>query len=395
MTLMIDPERLKQIRQLRGFKTRESLAQKAGLDKQTIYRLERERKPIRRKNLERLAKALEVEPGVLTGEESIPEDSGSTAPPENDVNYQLNVRVDGLIRNAFSLAALHYKVPVRRIVELAPLLFVLAAEGSLKRRRDKLAELEASLDRASDQWSQIPHFPASAGEPSEQRQIMDAERESIAARDLFAEFEFGWKLEDRDDLYEDYDANKENPFALYLRECVGACDEAVIDEALISEFSGSCNGYSVCWSEAVDFASGDQRLAVAIHFGLVSIHEVLREFRLQDHLRGMQWTPEGARRRLEWMRRAVEPESDRLDRIMENPPGWMQERGVVQVPDKSMAIQLAGGDERLAEKIVDAHRSGRALWREVPESLWKEGAEAERVEWFRRILEPNITTVEG
>jgi hypothetical protein len=45
-------------------------------------------------------------------------------------------REDGAVRNAFTLTALRYQVPIARIVELAPLLFVLAAEASLKRRAD-------------------------------------------------------------------------------------------------------------------------------------------------------------------------------------------------------------------------------------------------------------------
>src|SRR5215216_4570180 len=144
MPLTIDPERLKQLRNQRRL-TQEALAKKARLDKGTISRFERERRPIRKTNLDRLARAVDVDPEVLIGVKPMPEDSREPVAPALASGYQLNVRVDGAIRNAFSLAALYYKIPVRRIVELAPLLFVVAAEGSLKRRGEKLAELEAAL----------------------------------------------------------------------------------------------------------------------------------------------------------------------------------------------------------------------------------------------------------
>jgi len=380
MAQTIDFERLKQIRRMRGL-TQDELAKKARLNKQTIYRLEKAKKPLRKANLDRLAEALAIEPGVLTGEMQIPADIALPQTPEDSTAYQLNVRVDGKIRNAFSLAALHYKVPLRRIVELAPLLFVLAAEGSLRHRRDRLAALEATLERAADQWLQIPHLPSSAAEPDEHREIVNAEKKSIAARDLFAVFEFGKELKDRDDLYE-HDSDKENPFAIYLRELAEESEEVVIEAIGSSSYD---TDYSVCWSEAVDFADGDQELAIAIDFGLLPIHEVLREFQIPDHLRGMEWTPEGVQRRIEWMRRAVEPEKAFLDRVMQHPDGWMQERGVAH---PALLLHLAGGDEPLAQKLTRAVRSGKVHVKDIP------AEPSERIEWIRGILEPTVVNAQ-
>lgn len=387
MTQMIKPERLRLVRKIRGL-SRVALAGKAGLTAKTVYRLEKgdEAKPIRQANLERLAKPLDVDYGVLTGEEPMPLVAGQQDTVEEETAYQLNVRVDGQIRNAFSLASLHYKVPVRRIVELAPLLFVLAAEGSLKRRREKIAELEAALERASDHWCQIPHFPSYAAESNDHREVIDAEKKSIAARDLYAEYEFGHALTDRDDLYEGYDSEKDNPFALYISELADTCDETVIESLGIYS---DANDYSVCWSEAVDFAGGDQRLAVALHLGMVPIHEILRELKLPDHLRGMQLTPAGAQRRVEWIRRAVEPHSDLLDRILENPPGWMQDKGVAPVLPNSVLLDLTEGDEALAQRLADALRSGNRISRNL--DLLRNPALGNRVETIRWFLEKNAT----
>jgi transcriptional regulator with XRE-family HTH domain len=388
MAQTIAPERLKLVRNRRRL-TQEELARKAGLNKQTVYRIEKSQRPVRKGNLERLARALDIKSGVLTGEESIPANIGDARAKEDDTGYQLNVRLDGGIRNAFSLAALHYKVPVRRIVELAPLLFVLAAEGSLKRRRDKLAELEAVIGQASSQWEQIAHLPSVAETP-EHREIMDAEKKSIAARDLFAEWEFGHALSDRDDLYENYNRNKENPFTIYLRELANdACDEAVIDETLIDEFSGNWNGYSLCWSQVLDWTGGDKWLAVAIQYGYVPIHEILREFELPEHLRGKEWTPKGVELRKERVRAMANRWKEDIDALtFFHRSEWMDRFGVPQVLPKSQLLFATEGDLNLAERLADTMRSGGTLWwREMPQELWEDGAESRRVEWLRRFAE--------
>jgi hypothetical protein len=294
------------------------------------------------------------------------------------------VRVGGQIRNAFSLAALHYNVPVRRIVELAPLLFVLAAEASLKRRRDKLAELEVALDRASDHWWQIPHLPSSAAELKQQREVIEAERKSIAARDLFGDLEFGDEFADWDDLYA-HDSGKENPFAVHIRELAEGVDKAAI-EALGS--SSDITDYNVCWSEALDWACGDKWLAAAIQCGYVPVHEILRELEVPEHLWGREWTPEGIELRLQRVRSMADRWKEEIDmRTDWYRPGWMNRFRVPQVRPKSQLLDIAGGDEALAEKLAERMRSGRAYWREMPEGLHNEGAEAKRVEWLHRFVE--------
>ena len=75
--LTIDPERLKQVRNARRL-TQDALGERARLDKQTIYRLEKSQRPIRKGNLSRLAGALGVGPGVLTGQEPVPDEINST-----------------------------------------------------------------------------------------------------------------------------------------------------------------------------------------------------------------------------------------------------------------------------------------------------------------------------
>lgn len=108
---MIEPERLRQVRKVRGL-SREMLAGKARLTAKTIYRLEKggEAKPIRQANLERLAQALGVDPNFLTGEEPGTIDIGEATVPIDGTFYQLHVQVNGNVRNAFELVARRYQV---------------------------------------------------------------------------------------------------------------------------------------------------------------------------------------------------------------------------------------------------------------------------------------------
>ena len=185
MAQVIDAERLKRMRERSGL-TQDQLAGKARLNKQTVYRLERENRPIRKRNLERLAQGLAVDPEVLTGEKPIPDASQSSAPAD-EIAYQLNVRVDAAVRNAFELAARRYGVSVAKIAQLAPLLFVSIAEASLKHRREKLDEFKAACDRIVELGSVLPHFPGSCfyGMEYDQEQSIQDEEASIDSRDLF------------------------------------------------------------------------------------------------------------------------------------------------------------------------------------------------------------------
>ena len=69
---IVDPARLLSLRQRRGL-SRPQLAKRSKVTERTIQRLEKEPQPSRKDTLKRLATALGVKPGVLTGEEPLPE----------------------------------------------------------------------------------------------------------------------------------------------------------------------------------------------------------------------------------------------------------------------------------------------------------------------------------
>jgi transcriptional regulator with XRE-family HTH domain len=263
MAQVIDAERLKRMRKLRGL-TQDELAGKARLNKQTVYRLERENRPIRKRNLEGLAQGLVVDPEVLTGEKPIPVDASQPSAPADEIAYQLNVRVDAAIRNAFELVARRYGVSVAKIAQLAPLLFVIVADASLRHRREKLHEFEAALDHISELGSHLPHFTASCFYGmDDHEQSIRAEEASIDSRDLFGLDRF-----DPDGVHDEEEAN---PFVAYLKALTAGRDDITV-----SALGPTSIEYRVCHSVATELAGGDEQVADWLLKGEVPIHRMPR-----------------------------------------------------------------------------------------------------------------------
>jgi len=292
MAHTVDPDRLKQLRRIKDL-SQAALAAEARVTKQTIYRLERgQQRRIRKNTIDRLCDALGIDAETLGGLKPL-------APPERrpeealaETRYQLNVRLDGAVRNAFSLAALRYKIPVARIVELAPFLFVLAAERSLDRRRKKLSELLSLFDREDELRSSFGHLPISIAPNYEANDSVAEEQRSIDARDIL-----GARISD--DIFrvgpvrEDFVFGKHNPFVIYLREA----SEGEPNLAEITRFdAGFAPNYHICPDEALAMAGGDEDLANGIVAGLVQLHEIPREL-LKD---------EATVARVQWMRPKIE-----------------------------------------------------------------------------------------
>lgn len=266
-------ERLKHLRTRRRL-TRNDLATKAGINKQTIYRIEAGRHAaIRASTIEALARALGVAPEVLTGQAPLPdqESEPAHARPFNDEDYAINVPVDGAVRNAFSLVQMRYRVPIARIVELAPFLFVLAAEASLARRKSRLLEFHKKLREAGDLESNFPHLPSSLSPAS--YQFIGAEADSIATRDIW-----GDKVPDNISagnfaIESDYDKSEHNPFVVYLRQAAPA-DAGV---AAMRRFDRHSSEFNVCREDALMLTGGDAELAASIVDGEVVLHTMPRE----------------------------------------------------------------------------------------------------------------------
>jgi transcriptional regulator with XRE-family HTH domain len=270
MDKVIPPQRLRQLRELRGL-SQDQLAKKAGLTKQTIYRLERkgERRPIRDGNLDRIARALDFDLKVVTGEAPIPSEASQANPVRDETAYRLNFRVDAPIRNAYELAARQYRVSPSKLAQLAPLLFVIVAEASLKYRRQKLNDLEASLDRAAEREKDFPHWPLSFFEMDDQKKAIQTEEASIDSRDLFGKERF-----DPFGETQVHDEGKFNPFVAYLKALTASSDEITI-----SDLSPTSTEYRVCASVAIKLAGDSEEVASWLLNGEVPIHHMPRELK--------------------------------------------------------------------------------------------------------------------
>jgi transcriptional regulator with XRE-family HTH domain len=292
-------ERLKRLREARGL-TQGQLAKKArGVNPRTISRLENGECSPHRRTIERLAKALEVDPEVLTGERPMPPGIGQPSAPAEDVSYQLNVRLPAPIRNAYELAARRYGVSVSKIAQLAPLLFVIVAEASLKLRGDKLDACSAKHKELEEAASQMPYLDLDIGLYEDNLMEFVAEEDSIAAKDVFGRW-----------LLKATPPEGANPFVTSLKTLA---EQYTGDEAAVNAVGPGSTDYRVCRSAAVKLAGGDEALADSILNGEVPIHQIPRGL-----------SPE---QRIAWMRENKRPLPEIEDGSPEEVPEELLEYG--------------------------------------------------------------------
>jgi transcriptional regulator with XRE-family HTH domain len=258
------------------------LATKAGISKDSLSRIERGLQlGTRRLTQEKLAKALRVTPEQLTGETSADKDTGLLPP-----RYALGFRIDGSIDNAFELVAERYRLPVERIVELAPFLFVLAAERSLERRLQRLATLKDTLDQADAMAEFILHLPRTIALDNDTRDAISAEEASIAHRDILAaDLVFRWGEEAHR-----FNTAGENPFIRSLQE---DASEPAVAKIMYLDDDGVL--IRVCRAEAMRLADNDEALATGILDGWVTLREIPSALRNES----------ANQERLTWLREQV------------------------------------------------------------------------------------------
>jgi hypothetical protein len=212
---------------------------------------------------------------VLTGDQEIPPLSREAAQHTWEApRDQWNIRVDSAVRNAFALTAIRYAIPVPRILELAPLLFVLAAEQSLERRRSHLAVLEEKLAAVTEAAADFHHLPHSIDPSSMAYEAIAAEENSIAARDILA-----GKLDDQLFMFNEpqkrnYEPDEDNPFVSDLKDMIKRTAATASGIALVRGFSRESADFEVCGKEALDLAAGDKELAQGFLSGWAPIHEM-------------------------------------------------------------------------------------------------------------------------
>lgn len=270
----INSANLKALRAQRRM-TLDDLSQKSKVDRGTIHRIEADkRSEVRQRTIEALARALLVEPDVLTG----PTIDSEAAEPSR--KSQMNIRMADEARNALALVALRYNVKASSIVHLAPLLFLWVAEESLKRRTARLDELEAHWD-ASPPTTLFKHLDGAVSWSSRADEIARAERASVAKRDLF-----GLHIPD-DVVAWDYEESEHNPMAQFLADLAASLPGLVDFEHWSPNWDQP--GYTLGRQEALELVDGDDEAVHHIVCGNVGLHEVPKDVSVAGPAAVAEW----------------------------------------------------------------------------------------------------------
>lgn len=234
-------------------------ATKPKVDVSTISRIERGKSNrVQSKTLTALAKALDVSPESLS----------PTAEAERDV---MKLRIEVAARNALTLVARRYRVSRENIIEIAPLLFFIAAEQSLQERRKRITDVRASADALFDLQRNIRHLPRHW--PIDDGAV-SSEEQSIKDRDLFGEKFFESAHLFLGDLDDDYDQAEQNPFVTFLRSNLENVSNSSEAAESIHWSPGLWPRYEICADEAAAIVGDDPKAAHAIICGAAPLHEV-------------------------------------------------------------------------------------------------------------------------
>ena len=297
---MLSPNRLRDLRKAKNL-SRAALSGLSNVSVRTIQRLEnpaerRSNNP-RGNTLARLARALQVEPGVLTGDLPLP-DSGK-APASEPRRVQVSAEIAPKARLAYDLVKKRYGVSATEIINMAPLFFALLAEGSLARRREKLEEAGEAISRLDQMRDEVGHW-IFGGATTVALNANTLEKESIAKADLFGEHLFSDTHGTITD--EPFDPSTGNPFTSYLSRLA-----ADLDDRAVVDVQGGSLRYGTPWGRFPDYhlcnaylhgvTNGSSNARRALETGSVRLSEIPEELMGED----------AGEKRAAWLEEATEP----------------------------------------------------------------------------------------
>ncbi len=236
-----------------------SEATKPKVDVSTISRIERGKPTrVRANTLRALAEALGVQRESLC----------PAAEAERDV---MKLRIETAARNALALVAVRYRISRESIIEIAPLLFFIAAEQSLKERQSRIADVRASADALFDLYRGIPHLPS---EWPVDEGAVSSEEQSIKARDLFGKKVLDGAQQFMSELSDDFDEAEQNPFVTFLRKSLSNISTSNELADSVRWAPGLWPSYQICSEEAASVVGNDTSAAHAIVCGAAALHEM-------------------------------------------------------------------------------------------------------------------------
>ena len=276
--MKIHPDRLRRLRKEKGL-SRDQLAKRSKVSMRTIQRLENESERThanRGYTLECLAQVLGVEEGVLTGDVPIP-NASKTPNPER---VQIGALIAPKARLAYDLAGRRYGVSATEIINMAPLLFTLLAEGSLAWRHEKLEEVSDAIGRLEqvnrEMGYRILEYDAI---------LETVEQHSIGKADLF-----GDDLFDSDQnmvLDAPFDPSEGNPFANYLRKLADDLNRPGVVKVESGDLSYGAPwlkfpDYNLCDDKLGDTTNGSPDARRALETGFVRLSDIPAELEGED-----------------------------------------------------------------------------------------------------------------
>ena len=254
----IDPSRLRALRDGLNL-SRDKLANQSGVSARQIARIEGQEEPadLRPQTLASLARALNIESAVLTGEKPLP-----PSRPQSD-GVRFSGQMGSATRLDYDLVSRRYGVTAKQVIDLAPLLFAMLAEGSLAWRREKLAHVDQALSdlrNLAREHSQLYfaslHVDIDTGCSIEERSIAQADVLGDLARD-------------EDNELGDFLVGEATPFADYMRKLANDIDQPDIisfedsDNSLILGYRHEIYGvepFRLCGKD-IDEIAGNSKYA--------------------------------------------------------------------------------------------------------------------------------------
>lgn len=238
----------------------------------------------------RIAHALNVDVEVLTGDAPMPEQKHGGARP---IRSRIGADVSARTRNAFIMIGKHYEITQTQIIELAPLLFTLIAEGSLDHRRGNLEKTECHINAIHEMayggYSRL--FSQDAAE------LSDKEIESINNRDVFGE-----RLGQSPNAHGNFHPTG-NPFFEYIKVLTTTLtDKAAVDLGDEEDlYASNIPDFTLFLDEWKKLTGGDEKLALKIAKGTVDLGKLPKNLRSDD----------AREKRVEWLRK----EAARVERV--------------------------------------------------------------------------------
>lgn len=300
MDFFISPSRLKDLREQNKLTV---TALSKLLDKKqqpvstkTISAIEKdksEKRKVRQQILANLSAGLKISEKVLSGEEPLPDRDA----PRNRVELE----IDAQTQLNYDLIKRRYSVSIEDVVNVAPVLFIRAAQESLARQKQVLEE------EVLDAVKKVDKMPGEP-DPKSLDTVLEGFFENVIS-DEYNLFSFRRTAVDRNDLFNvtvpyEEAANRDpqfegvNPFAYYLREVceleIGR-NMAEIEDHYFDDFSFISGGpipkSKVCNENLDQITLGSHEAELALSTGVVRIKDIPEEY----------WEPRQAGKRVAWL----------------------------------------------------------------------------------------------